>query len=141
MQRQDGSSRLDDVHPRCCSRSRLHINVPSSISSATAGQLLKCLLVVTWNDLSPGRSFQLLQALGAPEPSRMISGQPALWDPIAPLQTSHQHVAHFLGGKAQSQTHILDNVTMVTDEQKGPTVGHVDLHTDQSWLLFSLLHY
>jgi len=63
------------------------------------------------NHLTFSRSLQLLQALGALEPGGMISSQPTLRDTVAP---------------------VLDHVAMITDEEEGATVRHVDLHSNQA---------
>lgn len=63
------------------------------------------------DDLSPRRPLQLLQPLCTPEPSWMISSQPALGNAIAP---------------------VLDDVAVVADEEVGAHVRHVDLHADEA---------
>ena len=59
-----------------------------------------------------GRRFQALQSLGAREPGRVISGQPALRNPITP---------------------VFNDMAMITDEQESATVGHINLHADQTY--------
>lgn len=85
--------------PRFCHHDCSNQHTSSSISSATTNQTFEGLLVMPRNYLSPGRSFQLLQALCTPEPCRVISSQPALWDSIAPLQMNHQSVILFSEAK------------------------------------------
>ena len=81
---------------------------------------------MAWNHFASRKTFNVLQTLGAAEPggavvsesprhcigtsdspSRMVSSKPPLRYTISP---------------------ILDDVTMITDEQERPSFGHVDLH-------------
>jgi len=66
---------------------------------------------MSWNDLSLGCSLKLLQALSAAEPSWVVTSQPTLRDTVTP---------------------VLNNMAMITDEQESSSLGHVDLHTNQT---------
>jgi hypothetical protein len=68
----------------------------------------------------------MLQPLSAGEPSRVVSCKPALGNSITPLHMS----ARFL--EMATPTHILNNMTMVTDKEKSAGIRHVDLHADQA---------
>lgn len=48
-------------------------------------ELQKGLLVVAWNHTAASLTLEVLQALCAAEPGRVISRQPALRDTVAPL--------------------------------------------------------
>ena len=48
-------------------------------------QIQERLLIMSRNNLSPRYPFQPLEALGTPEPSRVVPSQPALRDTITPL--------------------------------------------------------
>lgn len=80
------------------------------------------------DDLPPGNTFQLLEALGAPEPSRVIPSQPALRDTITPLWSALVRAL-----RVQScPSYIFNHMAMVTDEEESPSLGHVDLHPNQT---------
>lgn len=53
-------------------------------------QVQKYPLVMAGNDLPLGDALEMLQPLRAPEPGGVVTCQPALRDPIAPLQPSQQ---------------------------------------------------
>lgn len=57
----------------------------------------------------------------------MISRQPALWNAISPLDSVSAFASHSF-----SDTYVLDDVTMIRDEQIRAHHRHVDLHTDQA---------
>lgn len=80
------------------------------------------------DDLSLGDTLQLLEALSAPEPSRVVPSQPALGDTITPLLST-------LAGELRVNirpTYIFYDMAMVTDEEESPSLGHIDLHPDQT---------
>jgi hypothetical protein len=87
-----------------------------------------------WNHLSLGRPLQMLQSLGAVEPSWMISRQPTLGNAITPLHMSAGSVDNV------TPTYIFDNVAMIADEEECARIGHIDLHSNQAWGAVSRIH-
>lgn len=80
------------------------------------------------DDLPPGNTFQLFEALGTPEPSRVVPSQPALRNTITPLWSV---LVRALRGQSHP-SYILNHMAMVTDEEESPSLGHVNLHPNQT---------
>lgn len=73
--------------------------------------LIERALIMAGDDTASGLPDKLLESLRGPEPSRMVTGEPALRDAVSP---------------------ILDHVAVVADEEEGAAVGKIELHSNQA---------
>lgn len=63
------------------------------------------------DDAALCRGLEALEALRTLEPGRVVAGEPALRDAVAP---------------------VLDDVAVIADEEEGAAVGQVNLHADEA---------
>lgn len=84
--------------------------------------------IMAWNDLTTSSPHELLETLRRPEPRWMVSSQPALRNPIAPLES----ISILRTLPMQETTHILNHVAMIADEQERSILRHIDLHANKS---------
>lgn len=93
-------------------------------------ELKESLLVMSRYDSPLCRGLKALQSLRTLEPSGMITSQPTLRHAISPLCHCVSFCKQFITWGGDS--HIFDNVTVVTDEKERAVVREIDLHSNEA---------
>lgn len=92
-------------------------------------ELEEGLFIMSRDDLALRNPLEVLEALSAPKPRRVVSSQPTLRYTVAPLlETS----ARWKTGRCTRVTYVLNHMAVVTDEKESSSLRHVDLHSNQA---------